>query len=86
MILDIPNILQFVHTALKLRLAEFNLAFNTDTGVVSVFAIMIPKFLKRLTVSIFLLYTCNYDEQLTNMALVLPTLISRLFVLQKHTS
>jgi hypothetical protein len=86
LILDIPNILQFVHTALKLRLAEFNLAFNTDTGVVSLLAIMIPKYLKRLTVSIFLLYTCNYDEQLTNMALVLPTLISRLFLLQKHTS
>jgi hypothetical protein len=68
LILDIPNILQFVHTALKLCLAEFNLAFNTDTGVVSLLAIMIPKYLKRLTVSIFLLYTCNYDEQLTNMA------------------
>ena len=79
MILDIPNILQFVHTALKLRLAEFNLAFNTDTGVVSLLAIIIPKYLKRLTVSIFLLYTCNYDEQLTNMALVLPTFISKLF-------
>ena len=43
--LDIPNILQFVHTALKLRLAEFILAFNILTGVVTSFAMMIPRYL-----------------------------------------
>ncbi len=52
LIFYIPNNLQFVLTALKLRLAEFNRAFNTDIGVVSLFAIMIPKYLKLLTVSI----------------------------------
>jgi hypothetical protein len=52
LIFYIPNNLQFVLTALKLRLAEFNRAFSIDTGVVSLFAIMIPKYLKLLTVSI----------------------------------
>jgi hypothetical protein len=43
--LDIPNILQFVHTALKLRLADLSLAYNILTGVVTSFAIMIPRYL-----------------------------------------
>ena len=86
MIFDIPNNLQFVLTALKLRLAEFSRAFNTDIGVVSLFASMIPRYLKHLTVSISYLYTCNYAEQFINMALVLPTFTYRLLVLQNVTS
>ena len=52
LIFDIPNNLQLVLTALKLRLAEFNRAFSIDIGVVSLFASMIPRYLKHLTVSI----------------------------------
>jgi hypothetical protein len=78
--------LQFVHTALKLRLAAFNLAFKIATGVVALLAITIPKYLNYATVSIFYPYTYNYAELLTNMALVLPTLISKLFYVQKSTS
>jgi hypothetical protein len=43
--LDMPNILQFVHTALKLRLAEFSLAYNILTGLVTSFAIIMPRYL-----------------------------------------
>ena len=82
MIFDIPNNLQFVHTALKLRLAAFNLAFKIATGVVALLAITIPKYLNYATVSIFYPYTYNYAELLTNMALVLPILILSELVLQ----
>jgi hypothetical protein len=49
---EIPSSLQFVHTALKLRLAELSLAFNILLGVVILLAIIIPKYLNSLTVSI----------------------------------
>jgi uncharacterized protein (UPF0333 family) len=49
---EIPSSLQFVHTALKLRLAELSLAFNILLGVVLLLAIIMPKYLNSLTVSI----------------------------------
>jgi predicted anti-sigma-YlaC factor YlaD len=49
---DIPNILQLVQIALKLRLAEHSLAYNILRGVVMLFAIIIPKYLNSSTVSI----------------------------------
>jgi hypothetical protein len=49
---EIPSSLQFVHTALKLRLAELSLAFKILLGVVKLFAIIIPKYLNSSTVLI----------------------------------
>jgi predicted anti-sigma-YlaC factor YlaD len=84
--LDIPSSLQFVHTALKLRLAELSLAFNILLGVVILFAIMIPKYLNSLTVPISFPYIFIFAKQLTNIALVFPMFITKLLVLQKPTS
>jgi hypothetical protein len=49
---EIPSSLQFVHTALKLRLAELSLAFKILLGVVKLLAIIIPRYLNSFTVSI----------------------------------
>jgi predicted anti-sigma-YlaC factor YlaD len=84
--LVIPSSLQLVQTALKLRFAEHSLAFKILLGVVILFAIIIPRYLNYCTVSISLLYTFITAVQLTNMALVLPTLITRLFLFKKLAS
>jgi hypothetical protein len=79
----IPIILQFVHIDRKLRLAAFKRAFKIMSGFVALLANLIPKYLNSETVSIFLLSTNIYALQFTNIALVLPTFITRELLLQK---
>ncbi len=49
----IPNILLLLQTALKLRVAAFNLAFMILLGVVKLFAMIIPRYLNSYTVSTY---------------------------------
>jgi hypothetical protein len=79
----IPIILQLLHTELKLRFAEFNLAFNILSGYVLLLSNIIPKYLNSLTVSISAFSIYIYPSQLTNIALVLLMLIFSEFALQK---
>jgi hypothetical protein len=48
-----PNIRQFVYTALKTRLAAESLASKSISGLIDVFDIYRPKYLNYYTVSIF---------------------------------
>jgi hypothetical protein len=53
--LVIPNILQLLQTALKLRFAAPSLAFKILLGVVKLLAMIIPRYLNSYTVSTSLL-------------------------------
>jgi hypothetical protein len=53
----IPNIRQFVYTALKTRLAADNLASISMSGFIEAFEICNPKYLNFYTVSILRLRT-----------------------------
>ena len=79
LIFVIPSTRQFVYTALNTRLAEASLAYIMVSGFVEEFEIYSPKYLNSLTVLISLLLTYICYLQLTNMAFVLPILISRSF-------
>jgi hypothetical protein len=50
--LDIPNMRQFVYTALKVRFAAPNLAYMIASGWTDAFEIINPKYLNFCTVSI----------------------------------
>jgi hypothetical protein len=79
-----PNIRQFVYTALNTRLAAESLAYINISGFMDVFEICKPKYLNCYTVLISYLLTYIYSLQLTNIAFVLPMLISRSLLSQKR--
>ena len=75
---------QLVYTALKVRFAAPNLAFMITSGYTDAFEIIRPRYLNFYTVSICYLHTYIYPLQFTNIAFVLPMLISRLLLAQKR--